>query len=67
MKNRKKFLPVIDNGKRQNFDPDGAGVCKCGQPGQYDHSCPYASDIGNDSETQCNCCSSCQTACAEDI
>ncbi len=32
-----------------------------------DHTCPYAEDIGDDSETLCNCCEECEGECARDI
>lgn len=31
------------------------------------HSCPYASDIGNDDSEHCNCCPDCTHECAMDI
>lgn len=31
------------------------------------HTCPYAEDIRNDSESLCNCCDDCTYECAQDI
>jgi hypothetical protein len=42
------------------------GKCKCGKKGTHLHVCPFKAEINDDRETQCNCCSKCRTACAED-
>ena len=42
-------------------------VCRCGQPGEEEHTCPFAEDIHGDSKTLCNCCSDCSYQCAMDI
>lgn len=42
-------------------------ACKCGKQGQEPHTCPYAVDIHDDSETTCNCCRNCSHECAMDI
>lgn len=31
------------------------------------HTCPFAEEIGNDSETLCDCCDDCTNECAMDI
>ncbi len=31
------------------------------------HTCPYAVEINNDSDTHCQCCSACENQCALDI
>lgn len=31
------------------------------------HTCPYAEEIGGDSESLCNCCGECSYQCAMDI
>ncbi len=41
--------------------------CKCDEESYEDHPCPFAEEINNDSETLCNCCSSCMRNCADDI
>ncbi len=41
--------------------------CKCGDPGETDHTCPYAEDIHDDHESLCNCCQECTGNCAMDI
>lgn len=41
--------------------------CRCGAVGEELHTCPYAEDIGGDSESLCNCCADCQYQCAMDI
>lgn len=43
------------------------GHCRCGNPGTEEHTCPYAEDINNDSESLCNCCNECAGQCAMDI
>ena len=42
-------------------------LCKCGKPGEKDHTCPYAEDICGDNEFLCNCCSECEHECCMDI
>ena len=40
----------------------------CGEnEAQEPHTCPYAEEIYNDSETLCNCCDECSHECAMDI
>jgi len=39
----------------------------CRNPAVYLHTCPYAKEIGGDSETLCNCCSRCKHECRMDI
>lgn len=46
---------------------EGRLTCRCGQPGEEPHTCPYAVDINHDSENLCNCCSDCTAQCAWDI
>lgn len=41
--------------------------CKCGNPGAAPHSCPYKSDVNDDSNTLCNCCDACEQNCRDDI
>ena len=36
-------------------------------PAQPKHTCPYAEEIGGDSESMCNCCDDCTYQCAMDI
>lgn len=44
------------------------GHCQgCKNPGMPIHSCPFATDIYDDSEARCNCCDECIQACAYDI
>jgi hypothetical protein len=31
------------------------------------HTCPYQSEINDDNDSLCNCCSDCQYECAMDI
>lgn len=42
-------------------------VCKCGETGEPDHSCPYAEEINDDSDSLCNCCQKCRHECAMDV
>jgi hypothetical protein len=41
------------------------GYCDCASKGiaQAPHTCPYAEDINNDSESLCNCCAECEHQC----
>lgn len=55
-----KKLPVI-------VEQPVNGYCNCGQLGEPEHTCPYASDVNNDSDTLCNCCEKCESECAMDI
>lgn len=41
--------------------------CKCGGPGEPDHSCPYAEDVHGDTTKVCNCCDECRNECIMDI
>jgi hypothetical protein len=41
--------------------------CDCGEKATKLHPCPYKEDVGGDSETLCNCCTSCEKSCCEDI
>lgn len=41
--------------------------CKCGNPAEDLHTCPYSEDIYGDSETLCNCCDDCEHNCLMDI
>lgn len=41
--------------------------CRCGEPGEDEHTCPFAEDINDDHESLCNCCAECQYQCAMDI
>lgn len=45
--------------------PDDEWTCEqCGGPSDGYHSCPYASEMGdNDADDFCNCCKDCQAAC----
>ena len=49
------------------MEENNLGLCKCGEPGEDEHTCPYAEDIHGDSESLCNCCAECQYQCAQDI
>ena len=44
-------------------------ICKkCKQHSALDlHSCPYQSDVNNDSESLCDCCEECTDECCMDI
>ncbi len=41
--------------------------CKCGEEANPPHTCPYAEEIGEDSETTCVCCDECTTECVREI
>jgi hypothetical protein len=40
--------------------------CKVNE-GEELHTCPFAADVNDDSESQCNCCDSCCGNCADAI
>ncbi len=54
----------------ENAVPDepvyACGRCSAPVDGEW-HTCPYAEDINNDSDSQCNCCGDCCYECAMDI
>jgi hypothetical protein len=39
----------------------------CQNPAAELHVCPYQSEINDDNETLCNCCSECERDCSDDI
>ena len=41
--------------------------CKCGNPGEEEHTCPYKEEINGNSKTLCNCCNKCRHECLMDI
>ena len=42
-------------------------VCGCrDEAGDY-HECPYAADVDNNPDSECNCCPKCTQSCADDI
>lgn len=48
------------------IDPELCEVCHV-NPAEPPHTCPYAEDIGGDSDTLCTCCQDCEGECAQDI
>jgi hypothetical protein len=44
-------------------------TCDCNEPSDKPepHTCPYAEEIGGDSETLCTCCDACTYECAMNI
>lgn len=42
-------------------------ICKCGEPGAPDHTCPYDADVNNNDDSECNCCKGCTDDCAMDV
>ena len=42
-------------------------LCKCGNVGDNLHPCPFSSEIYDDNETLCNCCSACSDECSMDV
>jgi hypothetical protein len=40
---------------------------RCGGRRESPHPCPYAQEIGGDSETLCTCCDGCTYGCARDV
>ena len=41
--------------------------CTCNKYHYEDHTCPFAEEINNDSESMCNCCPYCEYECAMNI
>jgi hypothetical protein len=41
--------------------------CNCGNEQDDEHTCPFAEDVGNDSESLCRCCEECTYQCAMDV
>tara|TARA_R110000823_G_scaffold309869_1_gene434408 strand:- start:7659 stop:7856 length:198 start_codon:yes stop_codon:yes gene_type:complete len=50
-------------------DVNGSGKCSMCEinEAQSKHTCPYAEDINDDSDSLCNCCSNCKHECCMDI
>jgi hypothetical protein len=46
---------------------DGQEVCYCDGRASILHTCPFAEEINNDSESLCNCCDDCTHECAQNI
>lgn len=44
-----------------------ADYCTCNTEEIAEHTCPYAEEIGGDSESLCQCCEYCTEQCAMDI
>lgn len=63
------LVPPADCGDCNPLAPDmNIEMCKCGNnPATLPHSCPYKSDINDDSNTLCTCCDECKQNCADDI
>ena len=51
---------------REEEEPD-MYRCSCTTHKYEPHTCPFAEEIGGDSETLCTCCSFCEGVCAQDI
>ena len=47
-------------------DNDKCSMCEINEA-QSKHTCPYAEDINDDSDSLCNCCSNCEHECCMDI
>ena len=47
-------------------DNDKCSICKINDA-KSEHTCPYAEDINDDSDSLCNCCSNCEHECCMDI
>lgn len=41
-------------------------ACKDNEDGDT-HECPYAADVNNEPNSECNCCPECTQQCADDI
>ena len=50
-------------------DVSSSGKCsRCEvNDAQSEHTCPYAEEINNDSDSLCDCCSDCEHECCMDI
>ena len=42
-------------------------MCRECEENTIAHTCPYAEDVNNDSESLCYCCDDCTYECAQDI
>jgi hypothetical protein len=49
-----------------DYHYDDEQICDCGNASSL-HTCPFAEEINNDSESLCNCCNDCTHECAQDI
>lgn len=67
MENKTSNLDETGN----SIKPDVMGSIKCQHCNKNEateeHTCPYAEEINNDSESMCNCCDECCHECAMDI
>ena len=55
-----------------SYEPKGDSMeyiknCEHSNDSDESHICPYKAEIGDDTETLCNCCDDCRTDCAQDI
>ena len=50
-----------------NNEDDDKCTCKEEEDVDSNHICPYAADINDDFDSQCNCCRYCTRQCAMDI
>lgn len=50
----------------KEFDPLLCEKCQVNERAE-EHTCPYAVEISDDSESMCTCCSECEHECAMDI
>lgn len=48
-------------------DCDGCECRSCHNPAEEPHTCPYKTEINDDYESLCNCCSECEQECRWDI
>ena len=57
------------NGNDFIADVSSSGKCSSCEvnDAQSEHTCPYAEQINNDSDSLCDCCSDCEHDCCMDI
>ena len=64
-----KTLDKQQNGN--DFIADVSSSDKCSRcevnDAQSEHTCPYAEEINDDSDSLCDCCSDCEHECCMDI
>jgi hypothetical protein len=69
MNKENKTSDKQQNGNDFIADVSSSGKCsRCEvNDAQSEHTCPYAEEINNDSDSLCDCCSDCEHECCMDI
>jgi len=56
-----KVIKLLRNGYCNRHHCDGKGIA------EDSHTCPFAEEIRDDHDSECNCCKECTYQCAMDI